>query len=38
MNSSIHYKCKGEGHMAAECANFHAKASDLRMYGCAIHD
>jgi hypothetical protein len=37
-NAPICYKCKEEGHMVAECADFHAKASDLKMFGFVIPD
>jgi hypothetical protein len=37
-NAPIYYKCKEEGHMAAECADLHAKASDLKIFGSAIPD
>lgn len=35
-NAPICYKCKEEGHMAAECANFHSKVGELKMYGFAV--
>jgi hypothetical protein len=37
-NLPIYYKCKEEGHMAAECAGVHAKAGELKMFGFAIQD
>jgi hypothetical protein len=37
-NKPICYKCKEEGHMVAECAEFHAKSGELKMYGFAIPD
>jgi hypothetical protein len=36
VNILICYKCKGEGHMAVKCAQFHSKASDLKMIGFGI--
>jgi hypothetical protein len=32
----IYYKCKKEGHMVVECVDFHARESDLKMFGFAI--
>jgi hypothetical protein len=38
MNELICYKCKEEGHMAAECSEYHAKAGETKMYGFALAD
>jgi hypothetical protein len=36
-NPPIWYKCK-EGHLAAECANLHAKSGELKMFEFAVPD
>jgi hypothetical protein len=38
VNLSICYKCKEEGHMVAECNEFHSKGGDLQMFGFALQD
>jgi hypothetical protein len=37
-NISICYKCKEDGHMVVECAEFHSKSKELKIFGFSIQD